>query len=102
MCDFQGITNDRKHEDEVEFGDKKAPRRSTNEASVIRAAIQEHHAVFGLANPAEKVPELKKDMERHYRLILRYFVFLDRKLERKTEMKLSEEKMKSARDRGLS
>jgi len=34
----------------------------------------------------------KKDKERYYRLILRYFVFLDRELERKAEMKLSVEK----------
>jgi hypothetical protein len=46
--------------------------------------------------------ELKKDKERYYRLILRYFVFLDCELERKAEMKLSEEKMKSGRDGRLS
>jgi hypothetical protein len=47
---------------------------------------------LGLANPAEKISALKKDKERYYRLILRYFVFLDRELERKAEMKLSEER----------
>ena len=46
---------------------------------------------MGLANPTEKVLDLKKDKERCYRLVLRYFVFLDRELERKAEMTLSEE-----------
>jgi len=44
------IMKDRKYEVEIEFVDKKASRRSTNEASVIRAAIQEYRAVLGLAN----------------------------------------------------
>ena len=86
------ITNDRKHEDEVEFVDKKESNESANEASVFRAGIQEHRAVLGLANPTNRVPELKKDKERYYRLILRYSVFLDRELERKAEVKLSEGK----------
>jgi len=89
---IHGITNDRKYEDEVEFVDKKAPNESTNEASVIRAVIQEHRAVMGLANPTEKISEFKKDEKRCYQLILLYFVFLHRELERKAEMKLSEEK----------
>jgi len=55
-----------------------------------------------LANPTDKISELKKDKERYYRLILRYFVFLDCELERKAEMKLSEEKMKSGRGGRLS
>ena len=58
---------------------------------MIRAAIQEHRAVLGLVNLAEKISALKKDKERYYRLVLHYFVFLDRELERKAEMKLSEE-----------
>jgi len=57
---INGITNDRQHEDEIEFVDKKATHRSTNEDSVIRAVIQEHRAVLGLVNPAEKVSELEK------------------------------------------
>jgi hypothetical protein len=65
--------------------------KSTNEASVICAAVQEHRAFLELANPADKISELKKDEERYYRLILRHFVFLNRKLERKAEMKLIEE-----------
>jgi hypothetical protein len=88
---INGITDDRRHEDEVEFVEKKASNETTNGASVIRAAIQEHRAVMGLSNPPDKISELKKDKERYYRLILRYFVFLDRELERKAEMKLSEE-----------
>jgi hypothetical protein len=43
-------------------------------------------------NPTDKISEMKKDKKRYYRLVLRYFVFLDRELERKAEMKLSEEK----------
>jgi hypothetical protein len=39
----------------------------------------------------QTISELKKDKERYYRLVLRYFVFLDRELEREAEMKLSEE-----------
>jgi len=88
---INGITKDRKHKDEIGCVDKKASNGSTDEDSVIRAAIQEHRAVLGLANPTEKISELKNDKERYYRLILRYFVFLDRELERKAEMKLSEE-----------
>ena len=57
---INGITKDPKHEDEVEFVDKKASNEGTNEASVIRAVIQEHRAVLGLASPAEKISELKK------------------------------------------
>jgi len=89
---IDGITKDRKREDEIEFVDKKASNESTNEASVIRAAIQERRADLGLANLAEKISELKNGKERYHGLILRYFVFLDRELERKAEMKLSGEK----------
>jgi len=67
---INGIMKDRKYEVEIEFVDKKASRRSANEASVIRAAIQEYRAVLGLANLAENLSELKKDKERYYRLIL--------------------------------
>jgi len=87
-----GITNNRRRVDGIEFVDKKASKEITNAASVIRAAMQEHRAVSGLANPTEKISELKKDKERYDRLVLRYFVFLDRELDRKAEMKLSEEK----------
>jgi hypothetical protein len=57
---INGITKDRKHEDEVEVVDKKASNKSTNEDSVIRAVIHEHRAVLGLVNPTEKISELKK------------------------------------------
>jgi len=89
---IDGITNDRQHKDETEFVGEMASHRRKNKDSVIRAAIQEHRAVLGLANPAEKISALKKDKERYYRLMLRYFVFLDRELERKAEMKLREER----------
>jgi hypothetical protein len=89
---INGVTNDRKREDEVEFVDKKTSRRSTNEASGIRAVTEEHRAVLGLVHPTDKISELKKDKERYYRLVLRYFVFLDRELEHKVEMKLNGEK----------
>jgi len=46
---------------------------------------------LGLANLTDKISELKKHKARYYRLVLRYFVILDRELERKAEMKLSEE-----------
>ena len=52
---INGITNDRKHEDKVEFVVKKASNESTNEAAVIRAVGQEHRVVLGLVHPAEKV-----------------------------------------------
>jgi hypothetical protein len=89
---INGITKDRKHEDETEFVDKKASNESTNEAAVIRAAIQEHRAILGLDYPAEKISELKKDKETYDRLILRYFVFLDQELEREAEMKVNGKK----------
>jgi len=57
---INGITKDRQHEDEVEFVEKKASNESANEASVIRAAMQEHCAGLGLANQTEKISELKK------------------------------------------
>jgi len=57
------VTNDRKHEDAIEFVDEKASKESTNEASAIRAAIQEHRAVLGLAYPTDKISALKKIRE---------------------------------------
>jgi len=92
---------DRQHEKEIEFIDETTSLRGMNEDSVIRTVIQEHRAVLGLANPAEKISEWKEDKERYYRLILRYFVFFGRELERKAEMKLSGEKMKNGRDERL-
>jgi hypothetical protein len=86
-----GVTNDRQHEQQIEFVGDKASNESTNEASVIRAVVEEHRAVLGLLSPTDKISESKKDKERYYRLALRYFVFLDGELERKAEMKLNEE-----------
>ena len=57
---INGITNDSKSEREIEFIGKKPSRRSTNEDSVIRAVIEEHRAVLGLANQTDKISELKK------------------------------------------
>jgi len=88
---INGIMKDRKREDEVEFVDEKASKVSTNEASANRAVIQEHRAVLGLPNPTDKVSELSKDKERYDRLILCYFVFLDRELEGKAAVMLREE-----------
>jgi len=42
--------------------------------------------VLGLASPAEKISELKKDTERYDRLILRYTILLNRQLKCKTDM----------------
>ena len=93
MGDYQRHHDRSQHKDGIEFVDKKASHRGTNIASVIRVVIEEHHGVLGLANQTDKVSELKKkDKERYYRLILLYFVSLDRGLERKAEVKLSEEK----------
>jgi len=86
---IRGITNDRQHEQEIEFFHKKTSRKRKNEAYVIRAAIIEHRAVLGLVNPQEKISDRKKDEERCYPLILRNFVFFDRELERKADMELS-------------
>jgi len=47
------ITNDSKNGQEIEFVDKKTSTKSTNAASVIPAAAQEHRAVLGLVSPAE-------------------------------------------------
>jgi len=58
-----GVTNDRKHEDAIELVDKKTSRKRKNEASVIRAAIHEYRTVLGLANPTDKISELKKYKE---------------------------------------
>jgi len=57
---INGITKDRRYEDEVAFVDMRVSNGSTNEASVIRAVIQEHRAVLGLANPTDKISALKK------------------------------------------
>jgi len=83
-----GIFNDSKNEEKIEFVDEKASSRRRNEASVICAAVQEHREVLGLANPTEEISELKNDEERYHPLILCYFVFLDGELERESETEL--------------
>ena len=57
-----GITNDSKNEQDIGFVDKKTSTKSTNEASVIPAAAQEHRAVLGLVSPAEQVSDMEKDI----------------------------------------
>jgi hypothetical protein len=74
---IDGITNDSKNEQEIEFVHEKTSRRRANEDSGIRAAIKEHRVVLGLASPAGKISELKKDTERYDRLILRYTILLN-------------------------
>jgi hypothetical protein len=83
---INSITDDCQHEQEMKIGDKKKSHSRKNEDSVIRAAIQEHCAVLGLPNPAEKVSELKRVKERCYIFFLRYFVFPNRELELKADM----------------
>jgi hypothetical protein len=58
---IDGITNDSRSEREIEFVHEETSNRSMNEASVARAAMQEHRAVLGLVNPAEKISDMKKD-----------------------------------------
>jgi len=57
---IDGIKNDSRNEQEIEFADKKTSSRGKNEPSGIPAAIQEHRADLGLVNPADKVSEMKK------------------------------------------
>ena len=83
---INGVANDSQNEDEIKFVGAKASNESTNEASVIRAVIGEHRAVLGLPNPAEKRSELKNIKERYDRLVVRYFVFLDRQLDPEADM----------------
>jgi hypothetical protein len=99
---INGITKNCRNKQEIEFVNKKASARRKNEASVIRAAFQEHRAVSGLVNPTEQGSDMIKDEERCYHLVLRYFVFLNRELERKAEKEACREKMKSGRDGRLS
>jgi len=85
---LNGITKDCHHEQEIDSTEKRASKESTNEAYRIRAATQEHRAVFGLVNPADKLSDMRQDEERCHPLILHYFVFLNREFERKAEMEL--------------
>jgi len=58
---MSSITNDRQHEQEIEFAGEEASPSTMNEAPVVRAAVQEHRGGLGLANPEEKVSEMEKD-----------------------------------------
>jgi len=95
---IDGMKNDRQHEQEIEFIDKSTSCCRKNRASVIRATIQKHPSVLGLVNPRGEFSDMRKNEERCYPLILPYFMFLDQELERKAEIELSMEKMKSWRD----
>jgi len=99
---IDGITNDPRDDQEIEFVDEKTSRTSTNVDSVIRATIQEHRAVLGLVNPTEKVSEMKKDEERCCAFILRSFVFLNRELERMADMELDVEENEDSVERRAS
>jgi hypothetical protein len=48
-----GIANDSKNEKKIEFIDENTSHIGKNDASVIRATIQEQRAVLGLVNPVE-------------------------------------------------
>ena len=85
MSIINGITNDSKNEQEIEFVDKKTSHRRMNEASVNRTTIKEHRAALGLVNPIENVSDMEKD-KKSCSLILRYAVFLNREHERKAVM----------------
>jgi len=61
MSIINGITNDSKNEQEIEFVDKKTSHMRKNEASVNRTTIKEHRAVLGLVNPIENVSDMEKD-----------------------------------------
>ena len=96
------ITNGRQHEDEIEFFSKQTLHIIRNEDSVIRGAVQEHRAVLWLVNQIEKVSDMRKDGEGCRPLILRYFVFLDREIERKAEMELGVGKKEEAEKREVA
>jgi hypothetical protein len=90
---IDGMKNDRLHEQEIIFVDKRTSHRRKNMYSVIRASIQKHRSVSGLANPREKHVMYGKYEEICYSLILPYFMVFDGELVRKAEMKLSMDTM---------
>jgi len=95
---LDGMKNDRQHEQEIIFVDKGTSHRRRNTYSVIRASIQKHRSVSGLANPRAKSAMYGKYEERCYSFILPYFMVFDGELERKAEMKLSMDTMEYWRD----
>jgi hypothetical protein len=99
---INGVRNDSKNEQEIEFLDEKTSHRRTNEASAIRTAIQEHRPVSELVNPAGNVSGMEKEKQRCYPLILRYFVCLDRELDPKANMELGvEQNVESEKRKGI-
>jgi hypothetical protein len=55
---FDGIKNDRKHEQEIEFVDKWTSCSTKNRASVFRATLLKHRSVLALFNPKEKFSDI--------------------------------------------
>jgi hypothetical protein len=47
---INGISDDRQHEQKIEFVDRKTSRRRRNEASLLHVAIQERRTVLGFVN----------------------------------------------------
>jgi hypothetical protein len=95
---IDGMKNDRQHEQEIIFVDKRTSHRRKNRYSVSHASIQKHRSVSGLANPREKHVMYGKYEEICYSLILPYFMVFDGELERRAEMKLSMDTMEYWRD----
>ena len=62
---IDGMKNDRQHEQEIRFVDKRTSRPRRNIAFVIRATILNHRSRLGLVDPREKLSDMiKKDEER--------------------------------------
>jgi len=95
---IDGMKNDRQHEQEIIFVDKRTSHRRRNRYSVIHASIQKHRSISGLANPREKSVMYGKYEERCYSVILPYFMVFDGELERRAEMELSMDTMEYWRD----
>jgi hypothetical protein len=95
---IDGMKDDRQHEQEIIFVDKRTSHRRKNRYSVIRASIQKHRSVSGLANPREKPVMYGKYEERCYSFILPYFMVFHGELERRAEMELSMDTMEYWRD----
>jgi len=59
---INGIMNDRRDEGKTDSVNDDTSHSITNDDSVIHTAIQEHCAVLGLVNHAEKASDMKKDV----------------------------------------
>jgi len=55
---FDGIKNNREHEQPIEFVDKRTSCSTKNRASVLRATLLEHRSVPGLFNPKKKFSDI--------------------------------------------